>query len=121
MVIRPHLLSVGMPWRVLTYKALNTFIDDLFAFIVPMPILHRIACFRDDVVFFIFLYQRWIYAVDVTRVNEFGQSFSEDTSADTNNSVATASVSATSATTEEPMVTTVAESSARRRKTKGRS
>lgn len=25
-----------------------------------------------DVVFFIFLYQRWIYRVDPTRVNEFG-------------------------------------------------
>lgn len=25
-----------------------------------------------DIVFFIFLYQRWIYKVDHTRVNEFG-------------------------------------------------
>lgn len=25
-----------------------------------------------DIVFFIFLYQRWIYRVDPTRVNEFG-------------------------------------------------
>lgn len=25
-----------------------------------------------DVVFFIYLYQRWIYRVDLTRVNEFG-------------------------------------------------
>jgi hypothetical protein len=29
------------------------------------------AC-RDDVVFLIYLYQRWIYRVDMTRVNEFG-------------------------------------------------
>ena len=36
------------------------------------------ACFRDDVVFVIFLYQRWIYPVDKTRVNEYGQSFAED-------------------------------------------
>jgi hypothetical protein len=28
--------------------------------------------FRDDIVFFIFLYQRWIYKVDKKRVNEFG-------------------------------------------------
>lgn len=25
-----------------------------------------------DIVFFIFLYQRWIYKVDASRVNEFG-------------------------------------------------
>lgn len=32
----------------------------------------RLAVFRDDVVFLIFLYQRWIYRVDKNRVNEFG-------------------------------------------------
>lgn len=61
-----------LPWRAFTYKALNTFIDDLFAFIIRMPTLHRLACLRDDLVFFIYLYQRWIYPVDKTRVNEFG-------------------------------------------------
>ena len=38
-----------------------------------MPLLHRLACFRDDIIFFIYLYQRWVYSVDMTRVNEFGQ------------------------------------------------
>ena len=38
-----------------------------------MPILHRLACFRDDVVFLIFLYQRWIYRIDPKRANEYGQ------------------------------------------------
>ncbi len=61
-----------MPWRQMTYKALNTVIDDLFAFVIKMPTLHRVAVFRDDVVFAAFLYQRWIYRVDKTRVNEFG-------------------------------------------------
>ena len=61
-----------LPWRMLTYKALNTFIDDLFAFIIKMPTLHRLSCFRDDVVFFVYLYQRWIYRIDYTRANEFG-------------------------------------------------
>ncbi|XP_068034121.1 putative lipid scramblase CLPTM1 [Anomalospiza imberbis] len=61
-----------LPWRMLTYKALNTFIDDLFAFVIKMPMMYRIGCLRDDVVFFIYLYQRWIYRVDPTRVNEFG-------------------------------------------------
>lgn len=30
--------------------------------------------FRDDLVFLVFMYQRWIYRVDKTRVNEFGWS-----------------------------------------------
>ncbi|XP_015706648.1 cleft lip and palate transmembrane protein 1 homolog [Coturnix japonica] len=40
-----------LPWRMLSYKALNTFIDDLFAFVIRMPIMYRIGCLRDDVVF----------------------------------------------------------------------
>ncbi|CAN0008101.1 unnamed protein product [Scytosiphon promiscuus] len=69
-----------MPWRVMSYKFINTFIDDLFAFIVPMPVMHRLACFRDDIVFFVFLYQRYLYPVDRARRNEYGQSatMSED-------------------------------------------
>ncbi|KOX68196.1 Cleft lip and palate transmembrane protein 1 like protein [Melipona quadrifasciata] len=61
-----------LPWRMMSYKFLNTFIDDIFAFVIKMPTLYRIGCFRDDIVFFIFLYQRWIYKTDHTRVNEFG-------------------------------------------------
>ena len=52
-----------LPWRMMTYKALNTFIDDIFAFVIKMPTMYRIGCFRDDVVFFIFLYQKYIYKV----------------------------------------------------------
>ncbi|XP_037090687.1 cleft lip and palate transmembrane protein 1 homolog [Pollicipes pollicipes] len=63
-----------LPWRMLTYKALNTFIDDMFAFVIKMPMMYRIGCLRDDVVFFIFLYQRYIYRVDPSRMNEFGYS-----------------------------------------------
>ncbi|CAC5391097.1 Cleft lip and palate transmembrane protein 1 homolog,CLPTM1-like membrane protein cnrB,Cleft lip and palate transmembrane protein 1-like protein,Cleft lip and palate transmembrane protein 1 [Mytilus coruscus] len=63
-----------LPWRMMTYKALNTFIDDIFAFVIKMPMLYRIGCFRDDIVFFIFLYQRYIYRIDPKRVNEFGTS-----------------------------------------------
>ena len=48
-----------LPWRAFMYKAFNTFIDDLFAFIITMPTAHRVACFRDDVVFLIYLYQRY--------------------------------------------------------------
>nr|XP_024216192.1 cleft lip and palate transmembrane protein 1-like protein [Halyomorpha halys] len=56
-----------LPWRSFMYKAFNTFIDDLFAFIITMPTAHRIACFRDDFVFLIYLYQRWLYPVDKSR------------------------------------------------------
>ena len=35
-----------MPWRMMTYKALNTFIDDIFAFVIKMPTMYRIGCFR---------------------------------------------------------------------------
>ena len=59
-----------LPWKYLCYKFLNTFIDDLFAFIIRMPLLTRISCFRDDVVFFIYIYQRWIYKVDMSRPYE---------------------------------------------------
>ncbi|XP_053692703.1 lipid scramblase CLPTM1L [Sabethes cyaneus] len=59
-----------LPWRALMYKAFNTFIDDIFAFIVTMPTSHRIACFRDDVVFIIYLFQRWLYPEDKLRMDE---------------------------------------------------
>ena len=64
----------AMPWRQMTYKALNTVIDDLFAFVITMPTLHRLSVFRDDIIFAIFLYQRWIYREDRMRTNEFGVS-----------------------------------------------
>ena len=38
-----------------------------------MPTLHRLATLRDDLIFFVYLYQSWKYKVDYTRVNEFGQ------------------------------------------------
>ncbi|CCW67652.1 unnamed protein product [Phytomonas sp. Hart1] len=65
------LKSVGqLPWRTFVFKALNTVIDDFFAFIIQMPWLHRLACFRDDIVFAILLYQRWIYPVDTSRIGD---------------------------------------------------
>ena len=56
-----------MPGKAMFYKFLNTIIDDLFSFVITMPTMHRISCFRDDVIFVIYLYQRYIYAVDNTR------------------------------------------------------
>jgi len=43
-----------------------------------MPTLHRLSCFRDDLIFFIFLWQRWAYRTDHSRVNEFGTVADED-------------------------------------------
>jgi hypothetical protein len=42
-----------LPWRMLSYKFINTFIDDLFAFVIRMPTMYRIGCFRDDIVFLV--------------------------------------------------------------------
>ncbi|KAI0433090.1 cleft lip and palate transmembrane protein 1-domain-containing protein [Xylaria sp. FL1042] len=77
--INYRLKSVAhMPGKAMMYKFLNTFIDDLFAFTIKMPFLHRLATLRDDVIFFIYLYQRWAYKIDYTRVNEFGQGGEDD-------------------------------------------
>jgi hypothetical protein len=56
-----------MPSKALFYRFLNTIIDDLFSFIITMPTLHRLSCFRDDAIFVIYLYQRYKYRVDKTR------------------------------------------------------
>ena len=56
----------------------QTFIDDIFAFIIKQPTLRRLACLRDDVIFLATLYQRWIYPIDKSRINEFGQGGDED-------------------------------------------
>ena len=67
-----------MPWRVMTYKAFNTFVDDAFAILVAMPMHHKIACLRDDAVFIVFLVQRWLYPVDKTRANEYGIAYERE-------------------------------------------
>ncbi|KAH8106020.1 cleft lip and palate transmembrane 1 [Cristinia sonorae] len=82
LIINYKLKSVAhMPMKAMVYKTLSTVVDDLFAFCIKMPILHRLACFRDDVVFLVFLYQRWIYRIDPKRVNEYGQLMASDADA----------------------------------------
>ncbi|VDD75233.1 unnamed protein product [Mesocestoides corti] len=73
--INYQLKSVAnLPWRALTYKAFNTFIDDFFAFIIKMPTAHRVACFRDDIIFVIYMYQRCsiLFYTNITRRGYFG-------------------------------------------------
>ncbi|KAF2810691.1 cleft lip and palate transmembrane 1 [Mytilinidion resinicola] len=80
--INYRLKSVAhMAGKAMMYKTLNTFIDDLFAFTIKMPMLHRLATLRDDVIFFVYLYQSYKYKVDHTRVNEFGQGGDEEETA----------------------------------------
>jgi len=69
-----------MPWRVLMYKFFNTFIDDVFAFFIMsdyMSAKHRWMTLRDDIVFFVFLYQLYLYKVDSKRADEFGFVYGE--------------------------------------------
>ena len=61
----------NLPVNYFIYKFLNTIIDDLFSFIMKMPMLHRIACFRDDIIFIIYMIQRFIYPVDKLRMQSF--------------------------------------------------
>ncbi|TMS37155.1 hypothetical protein L596_004147 [Steinernema carpocapsae] len=81
-----------LPWRMLSYKFINTFIDDLFAFVIRMPTMYRLGCFRDDIIFLIYLYQRWIYRVDPTRVNEFGTSLDDPNGVNPPEGVGTAAI-----------------------------
>merc|ERR1719221_459781 len=67
-----HKSVAHLPWRKFVYRAISTFIDDLFAMIIRMPTMHRVACFRDDIVFLVYLYQRWLYPVDKNRIDVSG-------------------------------------------------
>ena len=49
-------------WQVLMYKAFNTFIDDVYMFLLPnIPLASRLAVFRDDFIFMVYLIQRYYY------------------------------------------------------------
>merc|ERR1719195_178364 len=50
-----------LPWRALTYQAINTFIDDIFMLCIRMPEIQKYSVFRDDIIFVICCVQRWLY------------------------------------------------------------
>lgn len=50
-----------LPWRALTYQAINTFIDDIFMLCIRMPEIQKYSVFRDDIIFIIMCVQRWLY------------------------------------------------------------
>ncbi|GBM60069.1 Cleft lip and palate transmembrane protein 1, partial [Araneus ventricosus] len=58
-----------LPWRMLFYKFLNAFIENFVAFVNKMPTMVRLYYFSNGIVFFVYLYQRWIYHVDPKRIN----------------------------------------------------
>ena len=62
----------GMSRSALVYKVITTFIDDLYSYISELPLMYKIACLRDDVVFVVWVVQCFLYPVDPTRANEFG-------------------------------------------------
>jgi hypothetical protein len=74
-----------LPWKVFLYKIFNTFVDDAFAWLIEMPMKHRLMTLRDDVVFLAFLVQVYIYRVDKTRTNEFGYSYEREQERETIN------------------------------------
>ncbi|KAJ1649564.1 Cleft lip and palate associated transmembrane protein 1 [Dispira simplex] len=52
------------------FRAINTFVDDLFALVIPMPGLTRVSAFRDDVIFVVLLYQWWKFPKRASSGNE---------------------------------------------------
>jgi len=64
-----------LPWKVFMYKIFSTFVDDAFAWLIEMPLKHRLMTLRDDFVLLLFLIQVYLYRVDKTRSNEFGYSY----------------------------------------------
>uniref|UniRef100_A0A4W5QGR0 Lipid scramblase CLPTM1L n=1 Tax=Hucho hucho TaxID=62062 RepID=A0A4W5QGR0_9TELE len=68
-----YLKSVGhLQWNVLMYKAVNTFVNDAFACVFSTHPSHQLGCFRDEILFLLYLYQRRLYSTNKTRCREFG-------------------------------------------------
>jgi hypothetical protein len=81
--INYRLKSVAhLPWKVFMYKLFSTFVDDIFAFLIEMPLKHKLMTLRDDVVFVCFLGQAYLYRVDKSRSNEFGYAYDGKTETD---------------------------------------
>ena len=62
----------------MVYKVFNTFVDDAFAWLVDSPLKWKVMCLRDDLIFAVLVYQKFIYRTDMRRANDFGIAFEED-------------------------------------------
>merc|ERR1712217_19114 len=67
-----------LPWRALTYQAINTFIDDIFSLCIRMPEVQKYSVFRDDIIFVICCVQRWLYRKPSTAAPEVENSANSD-------------------------------------------
>ncbi|GMI12271.1 hypothetical protein TrVE_jg10505 [Triparma verrucosa] len=64
--------------NMMVYKVFNTFVDDAFAWLVDSPLKWKVMCLRDDLIFAVLVYQKFIYRTDMRRANDFGIAFEED-------------------------------------------
>lgn len=64
--------------NMMVYKIFNTFVDDAFAWLVDSPVKWKVMCLRDDVIFGVLCYQKWVYKTDYGRENDFGIVFEEE-------------------------------------------
>ncbi|KAH3745270.1 transmembrane CLPTM1 family protein [Pelomyxa schiedti] len=55
-----------LPWGGLG-KALEAISDDFYPFLLKMPVMHRISLFSNDVMFLVYLVQKWKYGVSNNR------------------------------------------------------
>ncbi|KAJ8004730.1 hypothetical protein DPEC_G00139330 [Dallia pectoralis] len=61
-----------LQWNILMYKAVNTFVNDTFAYIFNTHSCHQLTCFRDDILFLVYVYQRRLYCTNKCRGCEYG-------------------------------------------------
>ena len=60
-------------WRfVCVYHQNADFIPTWFVIFSDLNLKILLGTLRDDLIFFIYLYQKWIYPTDMKRTNEFG-------------------------------------------------
>uniref|UniRef100_A0A6Q2Z9M9 Lipid scramblase CLPTM1L n=1 Tax=Esox lucius TaxID=8010 RepID=A0A6Q2Z9M9_ESOLU len=53
-------------------QAVNTFVNDTFACIFGTHPCHQLSCFRDDILFLVYLYQRRLYSTNKSKGCQYG-------------------------------------------------
>uniref|UniRef100_A0A673WW50 Lipid scramblase CLPTM1L n=1 Tax=Salmo trutta TaxID=8032 RepID=A0A673WW50_SALTR len=54
------------------WRAVNTFVNDAFTCVFSTHPSHQLGCFRDEILFLLYLYQRRLYSTNKTRCREYG-------------------------------------------------
>uniref|UniRef100_A0A8C8IN70 Lipid scramblase CLPTM1L n=1 Tax=Oncorhynchus tshawytscha TaxID=74940 RepID=A0A8C8IN70_ONCTS len=60
------------PQLFINFKVFNTFVNDAFACVFSTHPSHQLGCFRDEILFLLYLYQRRLYSTNKTRCREYG-------------------------------------------------